>query len=74
MRFEIAIAFLLGMVIGMFIINWIWSKQTMDGILKIDHSDPGKDLYRFEIDDLEGVDKKKRITLHIDHNANLSQE
>lgn len=74
MRFELVIAFLLGMAIGMFIINLIWSMQKTTGTLRIDHSDPGRDLYRFEIDDLENINEKKRITLHIDHNAHISQE
>lgn len=74
MRFELVIAFLVGMAIGMFIINLIWSMQKTTGTLRIDHSNPERDLYRFEIDDLENISSKKRITLHIDHNAYFSQE
>ena len=44
------------------------------GTLKIDHSNPEKDVYRFEINDLDSLDKKKRIVLKIDHHADLSQK
>lgn len=44
------------------------------GVLRIDHSNPEKDMYRFEIDDLENLSKKRRIVLKIDHNADLSQK
>ena len=47
---------------------------TARGTLKIDQSNPEKDLYLFEIDDLDELSKKKRILLNIDRNANLSQE
>lgn len=44
------------------------------GTLRIDHSNPEKDVYLFEIDSLDTISKKKRIVLKIDHNANLSQK
>lgn len=43
------------------------------GTLRIDHSNPEKDVYRFEIDDLEKLNKKAYIELKIDHHADLSQ-
>lgn len=48
--------------------------QRASGTLKIDHSNPEKDVYRFEIDDLSKLDNKSRIVLKIDHDAKLSQE
>ena len=46
-----------------------------DGVLKIDHSDPEKDVYRFELGNaLEDLHKRKYIVLKIDNNADLSQE
>lgn len=74
MRFELIIAFLLGMVIGVFIMNIIIALQKTNGVLRIDHSNPERDRYLFEIDDLESIDKKTRIVLDIDHEAKLSQE
>lgn len=44
------------------------------GTLRIDHSNPEKDIYRFEINNLDSLDKKKRIVLKIDHHADLSQK
>lgn len=44
------------------------------GTLKIDHSNPEKDIYRMEFDDLDSLSKKKRILFKVDNNANLSQE
>ena len=42
------------------------------GTLQIDHK--GKnELYRFEIDDLDGLSKKKYVRLKVDNNADLSQ-
>ena len=48
--------------------------QSATGTLRIDHSNPQKDLYLFEIDEIEKLDKKKRVNLKIDHNAKLSQD
>ena len=44
------------------------------GTLRIDHSNPEKDVYRFDIDDLDSLAKKKRIILLVDNNADLSQK
>ena len=44
------------------------------GTLKIDHSDPEKDIYRIDIEDLDKLSKKKLIILKIDNNADLSQK
>lgn len=45
------------------------------GTLRIDHSNPEKDIYRMEFEgDLDELNKKKRIILKVDNNANLSQE
>ena len=69
--------FCIGMLVGVvvtLIIGFSKLLTTARGTLKIDYSNPEKDLYLFEIDDLDELSKKKRILLNIDHNANLSQE
>lgn len=66
--------FLLGVCCGILINEFIHQRQTSSGTLKIDHSNPDKDTYRFEIDNLEDLDNKKEILLTIDHNADLSQQ
>lgn len=64
----------LGVCIGMLIDEIISSFKKTSGVLKIDHSNPEKDVYKFCIDDLDILDKKKSITIKIDHNADLSRQ
>lgn len=66
--------FLIGTVVGLIVSNIIFYIRTGSGTLRIDHSNPDKDLYRFEIDDLDKLDGQKKVLLKIDHNANLSQQ
>ena len=66
--------FLAGAICGGIIVNVIFILKTTYGVLRIDHSNPEKDIYRLEINDLEHVSSKKRIALTVDNNANLSQE
>ena len=69
--------FLFGMFTGFFIaslISFICFCFMARGTLKIDHSDPEKDLYRFEIGELDGLSKKMRVILIIEHDADLSQK
>lgn len=56
------------------IVRIVQDKIRTAGTLKIDHSNPEKDVYRLEIDDLEGLSKKRKIILKVDNCANLSQE
>lgn len=44
------------------------------GTLRIDHSNPEKDIYRIELDDLDELKKKRRVILYVDHHADLSQK
>ena len=62
-----------GIVIGLLIGNLLWNVAT-DGTLRIDHSNPDKDTYRFEVNDLDKLGKKKRIVLKVDNSAILSQD
>ena len=65
-----AVASLISSIITIICCNW----RTARGTLRIDHSNPEKDVYRFEIDDIEKLKGKKRLKLDIDHNAKLSQD
>ena len=68
------ILFLVGIIIGSIISSIrYWTKRT-SGTLRIDHSNPEKDVYRFEVDKIENLPKKKEIILKIDNNADLSQK
>ena len=65
---------LIGLLVGSIISNIIFFiRYRTVGTLRIDHSDPVKDVYRIEIDDLDGLIKKKHVILKVDNNADLSQ-
>lgn len=63
-----------GVLIGSIISNIIFYVRSSSGTLRIDHSNPEKDVYRLEIDNLYKLSKKKRVILKIDNNAALSQK
>ena len=46
--------------------------SKIDGILKIDHSNFEKDVYRIEIGDLDILPHKKHIILKVENDVNLS--
>ena len=45
-----------------------------DGVIRIDQTNPEKDIYRLDIDDIDKLSKKKRILLKVDTHADLSQK
>ena len=64
-----------GVLVGSIISNIIfYIRYRKAGTLRIDHSNPEKDVYRIEIDDLDGLSKKKHVILKVDNNADLSQK
>ena len=66
---------LIGLLVGSIVSNIIFFiRYRTVGTLRIDHSDPVKDIYRIEIDDLDGLIKKKHVILKVDNNADLSQK
>lgn len=67
MELYILIGFLAGLFLGLIF------PHKSSGTLKIDHSNPEKDVYRFEVDNLDKLNKKRKIVLKIDNNADLSQ-
>ena len=66
---ELAIA---ALVLG-FILGLIFPHKTV-GSFRIDHTNPNKDVYRLDLDDIDRIEKKSRIFLKVDHNADLSQK
>ena len=66
----IALAAFLGSVIT----SLIYSKFTAFGILKIDNSNPEKDVYRLDITRLDEISKKKYIRLRVESGVDLSQK
>lgn len=64
-----------GIAIGMFVSYMALIGKTAYGTLRIDHTDPEKDLYRIDIDgNFDNISKEKRIVLKVDNDANLSQK
>lgn len=51
----------------------IYRQRKSCGTLKID-SKGEKEIYRFDIDDFDGLSKKKYVRLKVDNNADLSQD
>lgn len=70
----IAIYITIGVIIGTIIANVLRFEFSSFGVLRIDRTNPNKDKYKIEIDDLTILHKKKRVVLKIDPNADLSQE
>ena len=67
---------LTGLLVGSLLLNIgcvAYLKHTC-GTLRIDHSNPEKDVYRFDIGDFDSLSKKKKIILNVDNNADLSQD
>ena len=64
-----------GIAIGMFVSYVLLIGKTAYGTLRIDHTDPEKDLYRIDIDgNFDNISKEKRIVLKVDNDANRSQK
>ena len=61
-------------VVSCLTFNFLYFRLFVDGTLRIDHSNPEKDVYRFDIDDLDSLCKKKRIIIRVDNRADLSQK
>lgn len=61
----------LGVLIG--VLGTCFYFNAASGTLKIDHSNPAKDVYRIDIKDLDTISRRKRIVLKVDNNADLSQ-
>ena len=52
----------------------ISSLKPVSGVLRIDSSNPEKDLYRMDFnDDLENLKTKRKIIFKVDKKADLSQ-
>ena len=66
--------FVIGIICGSIVTNVIFAIKSASGVLRVDRTNPEKDLYRFEINDLDAISKKKLITLRIDNHADLSQK
>lgn len=65
----------IGVIISSILNSIVWNIYFRKaGTLRIDHSNIDKDIYRFEIDNLEALSSRKYIVLKVDNNADLSQK
>lgn len=64
----------LGLVVGAAVATIFDRVRWGSGILKIDRSNPDAPKYRFEVDKLENLDKRKGFLLKVENNADLSQK
>lgn len=64
----IVIAALIGSIVTIIMQRMLFTSGT----LRIDHNNPGKDVYRIEIDNIDALSKKKYVRLKVDNNADLS--
>ena len=70
---EMFMWFVSGLVIGIVISALYRLGQTSFGTLKIDCSNPDKDVYSIEIDDLDKLAKKQFVLLKVIRAAIFSQ-
>lgn len=56
------------------VFNFIYLRLFTDGTLQIDTSNPGKDVYKIVINDLDSLSKKKRIVIKVDTDVDLSHK
>ena len=70
----VLLIYFLGAFVGSVITNLIYMFYKVSGTLRIDHTDPDKDFYSFEIDDLDSLSKQSRIILKVRHETDLSQK
>ena len=60
---DILLGIWIGAIISSIVLSLHYAKTH--GTLKIDNSNPEKDVYRIEIDDLDKLSSKKRIVLNV---------
>ena len=56
------------------LVDVIWFARALSGTLRIDRTNPEKDVYKFEVGDLDALPKKKYVVLKVDKNAKISQD
>ena len=70
---EIIIALLCFLAGGIFY-RFIWMKITCAGTLLVDRHDPEKDIFRFDIDNFDNLNKKRWVVLRVNGRADLTRK
>jgi hypothetical protein len=66
--------FIVGVCLGSLITIIVRERGTVMGVLLIDSSNPEKDVYRFDVGNMDDLSKKKRVILKVENDADLSQK
>ena len=66
--------FALGALVGSVVTVIVFHVRSRFGTIRIDRTNPGKDVYRIDIVDLDSLPKKRIVVLKVDTNADLSQD
>lgn len=74
MTIEMLVCWLTGMVAGAMVLAAVIGVLSAIGTLRIDTTNPEKDVWRLDVYDLDKIAKKKYIILQVDKNADLSQQ
>lgn len=69
MVFNFLLVFVAGYVLALFSMLRLHA-----GTIRVDWTDPEKDIYRLELDNLGLLEKRKYILLDVDRKADLSQK
>lgn len=59
------VSLLIGIGIGMVIMFLVYTCRTAFGTITIDQTDLIKDMYSIEIEDLDALERKKRVILKV---------
>lgn len=73
MVLDLWLMFIFGIIIGMLLAALIVLRLP-SGTIKIDTSNPYKDLYRLDFDNLDILPKSKYLLLKVDAHADLSHK
>lgn len=74
MTIELLVSWITGIIVGILLTTVIVTVKSAIGTLKIDTTNPEKDLWRLDVHDLDKIAQKKYIILQVDKDAHLSQQ
>ena len=66
--------FILGLIAGSIVATIIFYVRIPIGTLKIDRTNPEKDVFRIDIENLHEFKKRTKVLLIVDPNADLSND
>ena len=73
MEFGLWLMFIFGAIVG-FLLACLFALRLLVGTLRIDHDNPEKDVYRFDVTDIDALAKRKYILLQVESDSHFSHE